>query len=291
MKPWIEQEFDVNGLKIHGQMWGPEEGECVIALHGWLDNAATYDLLAPQLPNMRIFAIDFAGHGLSGHRPGWGHYYFHEYVFDVLELANQMGWDKFHLMGHSMGAHIAVMVAGAEPLRVNKLMLLEGFGAPSMVSADTIPVLTQTAFRKTIGLRQKTAPVYPSLDAAVEARVNGFFTIERSAAHLICDRGSMAVEDGVIFRADPRLRFISPSVGGHAEFCGFIKALESPTCLILADEGVPRDEKELQERISVHKNLRVEYLSGGHHLHLEQQSVEVGEIVADFFETTHIPLR
>ena len=282
--------FDVNGLQIHVKMWGPKEGEKVIALHGWLDNAASFDLLAPQLPDLRICAVDFVGHGLSDHRPGWGHYYFNEYVFDVLELANRLGWDQYSLIGHSMGAHISLMTAGTEPRVVKKLMLLEGFGAPSMVSPETIPILAQTAFRKTIGLREKKAPVYPDLDAATQARVNGFFKIETSAAKLLCDRGSRQTEGGISFRSDPRLRFISSSAASHNEFCSYIRTVTAPTCLILAEEGVPRDEAEMQERIRAHKNLQVEYLPGGHHLHMEEQSGDVAKIVANFFETKYLSL-
>lgn len=284
-RPWDEQHFNVNGLKMHTKMWGPEDGQPVIALHGWLDNAASFDLLAKQLPDLRICAVDLIGHGKSDHRPGWGHYYFNEYVFDILELANCLGWTRFNLMGHSMGAHISVMTAGIEPQLINKLMLLEGFGAPSMVTPDALPILMQTSFRKTVGLRQKSPPLYPSLDAAVQARINGFFKISASAARLLCERGTRPLENGLMFSTDPRLRFISSSAAGHEEFCAFVKAIEAPSCLILAEDGVPRDEVELQKRISLHRNLRVEHLPGGHHLHMEEQASDVARIIADFFVT------
>ncbi len=284
-KACSEQCFHINGLKMSAKLWGPETGTPVIALHGWLDNAASFDLLARQLPDLRICAVDFIGHGHSDHRPGWGHYYFNEYVFDVLELAQQLGWNRFNLMGHSMGAHISVMTAGVEPQLINKLILLEGFGAPSMVSPDALPTLMQTAYRKTVGLRQKNAPVYPTLEAAVQARINGFFKIEEAAARSLCERGTRITSEGVTFRSDPRLRFISSAAAAHEEFCGFVKAIEAPSCLILAEDGVPRDEAELQKRISLHRNLRVEHLPGGHHFHMEAQAPEVAAIVAEFFET------
>lgn len=287
---FTEHRFNINGLTMTAKLWGPQNGQPVIALHGWLDNAASFDLLAQQLPDLRICAVDLIGHGHSDHRPGWGHYYFNEYVFDVLELAAQLGWNRFNLMGHSMGAHISVMTAGVEPQLINKLLLLEGFGAPSMVAPDALPKLTQTAFRKTVGLRQKTAPVYPSLEAAVQARINGFFKIDVAAARLLCERGARVNQDGVTFRSDPRLRFISSAAAAHEEFCGFVKAIEAPSCLILAEDGVPRDEAELQKRISFHRNLRVEHLPGGHHFHMEAQAPEVAAIIAEFFETTYQPL-
>lgn len=46
----------------------------MIALHGWLDNAASFSLLAPLLANQRILALDLDGHGYSGHRPAGAQY-------------------------------------------------------------------------------------------------------------------------------------------------------------------------------------------------------------------------
>lgn len=42
-----------------GKIWGPPDGHPVLALHGWLDNAGTFDTLIPLLPpNLRIVAVD-----------------------------------------------------------------------------------------------------------------------------------------------------------------------------------------------------------------------------------------
>jgi len=49
-------------LHFSAKIWGPEDGIPVLALHGWQDNAGTYDTLAPLLPNtIRLVCLDFCG--------------------------------------------------------------------------------------------------------------------------------------------------------------------------------------------------------------------------------------
>ena len=278
-----EREFTVNGLRYAAKIWGPEDGKPVIALHGWLDNANTYDVIAPLLPSLRICSVDLAGHGHSGHRPGWGQYYFFEYAYDILEIAELLGWDTFSLMGHSMGAHISVIAAGTEPEKIDQLMLIEGFGTPNNFAPSIVPEMNRNMYRRTKRLRTKRAPIYPSIDAMVQARVSSFFKIEEKAARILTERSCVAEEDGFTWRMDPKLKLMSPVMISHEQFCEFVKEVSAPTCLILADKGVPHSKELLDERIQSHKNLRIEHLQGGHHLHLEEPSQQVAEIVADFF--------
>ena len=45
---------------ITAKAWGPEDGKPFLGLHGWLDNANTFDKIAPLLPeNIRLVAMDF----------------------------------------------------------------------------------------------------------------------------------------------------------------------------------------------------------------------------------------
>lgn len=54
----FRDEFSFFSLK-KGKIWGPPDGHPVLALHGWLDNAGTFDTLIPLLPpNLRIVAVD-----------------------------------------------------------------------------------------------------------------------------------------------------------------------------------------------------------------------------------------
>ncbi|EPM99030.1 alpha/beta fold family hydrolase, partial [Pseudomonas syringae pv. actinidiae ICMP 19070] len=95
-------------------------------MHGWLDNANSFARLAPHLEGLRIVALDLAGHGHSDHRPAGAAYALADYVFDVLQVAEQLGWQRFALLGHSLGAIIAVLLASSLPERVTHLALIDG---------------------------------------------------------------------------------------------------------------------------------------------------------------------
>ena len=106
-----------------------------MCLHGWLDNCASFHLLAPSLVNhskeqrlaSEVVALDFPGHGLSSHKSADNPTaLLAEYCYYVSEAAEQLQWDKFSLVGHSMGAGVSVIMAAAFPDKIQSLVLLEG---------------------------------------------------------------------------------------------------------------------------------------------------------------------
>lgn len=65
-----EVKIPVKWGHVSGKLWGNENEQPILALHGWQDNAGTWDTLAPLLYKKRpILAIDFPGHGLSSWFP------------------------------------------------------------------------------------------------------------------------------------------------------------------------------------------------------------------------------
>ena len=71
-----ELEIQTSSIRLVTKCWGNPDGLPVLAFHGWLDNAATFDNLAPLLPELRILSLDLPGHGHSDHRPSGSAYYF-----------------------------------------------------------------------------------------------------------------------------------------------------------------------------------------------------------------------
>lgn len=59
-----------------GKWWGGRGRQPLIALHGWQDNAGTFDGIGSLLPSdISMLAIDFPGHGRSSHYPKGQSYY------------------------------------------------------------------------------------------------------------------------------------------------------------------------------------------------------------------------
>lgn len=100
-------------------------GETIILIHGLTANARFWDAIATRLmSNNRVIAFDLRGRGDS-EKPFEG-YDVMTHANDIQALYNRYGFEKATLIGHSLGAMIAVCFAGTYPEKVNKLVLIDG---------------------------------------------------------------------------------------------------------------------------------------------------------------------
>ena len=87
----------------------------VLALHGWLDNAASFVPLSAHLRDIDLVALDMPGHGASAHLPLGADYLLLAFVRAAFAAADALGWERFALLGHSLGGVIASLMAAALP--------------------------------------------------------------------------------------------------------------------------------------------------------------------------------
>ncbi|WP_312842487.1 alpha/beta fold hydrolase [Stutzerimonas nitrititolerans] len=253
-------------LEVAAHLYGPEDGRPVIALHGWLDNAASFSRLAPLLNGVRIVALDLPGHGLSDHRPPGAGYNIWDYAHDILQTAEQFGWQRFSLLGHSLGGIVSVLLAGAMPERIERLALIDGV-IPYTGEAESAPRKLGEALRALLAVDRKRKPVYASFDQAVAARMKGVGAVSREAAERLAQRGLMPVPGGYTWRTDPRLMLPSPLRLTLAHAQAFAQRVECPTSLIIARQGLMTDAKVIEFIDSL--PFESHRLHGGHHLHLD----------------------
>ena len=88
-----ETAIDIALGRIAALRWGEPGMPRVLALHGWLDNAASFVPLAPHLPGIDLVAIDLPGHGHSAHLPPGADYSFALAMHNVLDVADALGWE------------------------------------------------------------------------------------------------------------------------------------------------------------------------------------------------------
>jgi len=262
-----ELRFEVNGHQIAAKCWGDRCATPVLALHGWLDNAATFNRLAPQLRGIRLIALDLMGHGYSDHRPASMPYYIWDNVMDVLGVADQLGLEQVSLIGHSMGASIASLIAGAFPERINKLVLIEGI-APLVTDPQDTAEQMAVAIKKRIRLQGRVQKAYSDYESAVKARMNGRWPVDSEAAKWLVERGLEQRTGGYYWRSDANLMLPSVMRMSELQVESFLRRVVAATLLILGENGIPQSDR----RISLVRNIRTEQLAGGHHLHLEEQA-------------------
>ncbi|WP_312974953.1 alpha/beta fold hydrolase [Stutzerimonas nitrititolerans] len=269
-------------LEVAAHLYGPEDGRPVIALHGWLDNAASFSRLAPLLNGVRILALDLPGHGLSDHRPAGAGYNIWDYAYDILQTAEQFGWQRFSLLGHSLGGIVSVLLAGAMPERIERLALIDGV-IPYTGEAESAPRKLGEALRALLAVERKRKPVYARFDQAVAARMKGVGAVSREAAERLAQRGLMPVPGGYTWRTDPRLMLLSPLRLTLAHAQAFAQRVECPTSLIIARQGLMTDAKVIEFIDSL--PFESHHLHGGHHLHLDDDegAVAIAAVFNPFF--------
>ncbi len=270
-----EIELPVGPLRLAARVHGPADGIPVLALHGWLDNAASFEPLAPLLDGLRLVALDLPGHGHSDHRPPGTHYHFIDYVEDVLGAADALGWERFALLGHSLGGAVATFVAGACPGRITRLGLIEALG-PLTEDPDEAPRRLAHALERARVRGDRPARTYPAIEQAIEAR-QAAGGLDESAARLLVERATVAVEGGVQWRSDRRLRLPAPYRFTEEQVLAVLRTIRAPTHLVVGDRGlVPMARPALEQRVAAIDGLAIDHLEGHHHLHMESPGPVAG---------------
>lgn len=116
---------------------GRREAPCVVFLHGFGADLLTWQMcLVPLAATYRVIALDLPGHGRSSPDVGPANLTFMTDWLD--EALDVLGVREAHIVGHSMGAKIALGYALAQPERVASLALISPAGLGGEFHHDTL---------------------------------------------------------------------------------------------------------------------------------------------------------
>ncbi len=253
----------------------------MLALHGWLDNAASFTRLAPSLAdNHRLIALDLPGHGRSAHLPDKLHRYSIVNQIDhVLDFADALGLGQFDLLGHSLGGGIASLLAAAAPHRIRNLLLIESLGPLGDTASKTLE--RWRAAQSERAQSRARLRVFASLEQAVAARVKAG-DLGADEVRAIVERNLRRVGKRYVWRSDPRLRLRTPLRLEEGQIRRLLAGIDARTLLLLAEPATPYLPAELiNTRASCLSDIRVERLCGPHHLHL-RHAHEVAAYIKNF---------
>lgn len=154
------QQCVVADLYVHE--W-PGDGPTVLALPGLASSGIVWEALAARLADARVLSLDLRGRGRSNlvtGSPG-----LRSHARDVARVAEVLDLRDVVLVGHSMGAYLAPLVAEEVRGRVSRLVLVDG-GVPAALPFFMKPALTSLAWRRNL---RKAGRDWP--DAATFANV------------------------------------------------------------------------------------------------------------------------
>ena len=148
-------EWGVTKMVVERGIAQPDSGQqasggaqdAVIFIHGFLDSHATWGPLIQSLSASAslLIALDLRGAGAL--RAHVGPYTLQQSVADIMEMIELRGINRFSLVGHSMGAQIAELIAWQVPEQVTSLTLI----TPTPLAGNTLPDDVRTFLRESGG--------------------------------------------------------------------------------------------------------------------------------------------
>jgi len=284
----------------------------ILCLHGWLDNAASFetlvDSLMPLLGNLssvHIVAMDFLGHGKSDHLKGPHQYLDH--LETINEFMDKLGWEKAAFIGHSYGGHFASVYAAACPHRVTHLIMIESWG-PMTIETETTAkklglALTERTQLRTAGKNLIKAPKTPIFNSIEEAAIKFHRSFPKeypfllSSATILVSRSLKEIRDqsGVTKYAwsyDPKAKLRDLIPPSDQQVFDLFKAIRCPVLFLEGSKGFrewkygctafKRDELATRER-HIERLEKVSIKDAGHYVHMDYPQ-ESAQIIARFLQ-------
>ncbi|HET7127230.1 MAG TPA: alpha/beta hydrolase [Lysobacter sp.] len=272
--------MEIPAGRIAALRGGNEGATPVLALHGWLDNAASFVPLARHLDGLDLVAVDLPGHGRSAHLAPGADYSFYGAVNAVLDVADALGWKRFSLLAHSMGAGIGSLLAAACPQRIHRLVAIEALGALAETPERTA-IRMREAVAASRALPGKSLRVFPTLQPAIRARMQAN-ALSEPVARLLVERGTKEVEGGFVWSSDQRLTLPSFTRLTEAQVADLVAGIECPVKVIHGDPAQPYlPDPVRRAHAAALRDGELIVIRGGHHLHMEQPD-EVAAAIGDF---------
>lgn len=247
---------------------GKPNAKTVIALHGWLDNAASFVPLQKELPEYHWIMPDLPGHGDSDHRNAAGHYHFIDWVEDIVDFIDALNLSEPPiLLGHSLGGMLATVIAGLFPEKIKKLVLIDAAGLVTQ-KVDSLVADMREAFDSRRALKNKTKRIHKHLESAIKAR-EAAGNIGYEAAKILTLRNIRTVEGGFEWKTDIRLRAGSPLRLSDQAAAQIISAIKAPTLILLATDGYQNIKDNYAKFAKNYANHTCVEVPGHHHCHME----------------------
>jgi pimeloyl-ACP methyl ester carboxylesterase len=199
------QKIQANGINLNVQKMG--EGPALVLIHGLASSMGLWAMLdQSKLGGRTIISYDLRGHGASERTVGA--HTLAKHVADLKGLLDALNVEQADLVGHSLGAMIAIELAATEPNRVHSLTLISATAA--------FPQATREAF-----FEMASAASFGGMNSIVDKLVNLSFSPAFREAHpkvveairhgiKSSDAASIAAASRLVAKADlgPRLSAI-----------------------------------------------------------------------------------
>jgi pimeloyl-ACP methyl ester carboxylesterase len=227
----------------------PGSEPAVVILHGLAGSGREFLPTARVLPGRKVILVDQRGHGLSTRFPSDTSR--KAFVRDVVSVIDREASSPVHLVGHSLGAHTAMLTAAARPDLVRALVLLE-CGEGNSSGQEHVA----------LGDYFRSWPV-PFADHSAAATFLGEGPLQRTWVEDMEYR-----DDGLYPRFDPEVMVAALTPLAEPRWTEWSR-VQAPTLVIYAADGMFTEEQKAQFVERGNDVTRVDLAKGSHDAHLD----------------------
>jgi pimeloyl-ACP methyl ester carboxylesterase len=287
MKESRSEFVRVRGIDYHCRVWGPDDAPRLFLLHGSQDVSASWQFTVDAFERpWQVIAPDWRGNGLSGWSGGDA-YWFPDYLGDLEALlAHWSPEAPARIVGHSMGAMIGALYAGARPDRVAGFVNVDGFGPPGG-RQDPLP---RRLAKWIVSLEDDTAqrPYESFEEFALRMQSENPRLTDERARFLVRHWGKESSDGTVVRRADPALKRINPVPFPQSEVIDCWRQTTAPVLWVDGAQSglwarLSADPQGFEERASACSDLQVAHVEdAGHNVHHDQPE-RLAAVIEGFF--------
>lgn len=286
-----------NGF-LAAKEWGLSTGKPFLALHGWQDNAATFDRLIPLLsPDLHIIALDYIGHGKSSHKIACMPYFKLEFIYHIKLVVEYFDWKKFSIIGHSWGSELAIIFSSMYPELVDQVIGIDLI-KPVTYSNENVSARIKKNIDQYREEQKKikdkfNQPIYTKEEAINRLLNSEYNDCSESEIKILIERGTKQIEPGkFIFTRDPRIKYVWD--GGFNSYAVMKQIVSNIQCnlLLIKAKNSPlySDEKSYNEFLKLYsencKKFEFIEIDGNHFIHLSYPE-RIVPIINKFIENNH----
>lgn len=281
-----EHTIDIRGLPLHYLEWGESASEPLILVHGFLDQARSWQpfvtAITQRLTGLWIVAMNCRGHGDSGWVGAGGYYHFPDYVLDLDYLVQHLGVKKFTLVGHSMGGAIAFLYAGTFTDRVTRLVLIEGIGPVGATFADA-PRQMEKWISDVHQRGRDHVREYPSIEAGALQLEKTNPRLNRSLALDLALWGMRPTSRNTwVWKFDPLHRTTSPQPFYAAQAIEFMRRIACPVLLVDGQLSHQTERPDKQLRLAAFANRTTRLIENAGHMVHHDNPQALAAVIARF---------
>lgn len=269
---------------IAGKWWGRTDRRPLVALHGWGDNAGSFERLAGSLRGVPVLALDLPGHGLSSRVPrGVAPADRGLLLATLRRVQRALGLTTVSLVGHSLGDAVALIYAATYPTDVDMYVSLDTL-VPAPADADAELKAAGPLVDELLDAEEKMEKAVngvPRDQLLQELLAGRGGSLNRHAAETLLRRGAEGAAPSMQATVDPRVVRAPLLPAALALACA--RSVRCPALAVLPQWRGPRvltADEELRQRFladlrMASKAVTTVTVAGTHHVHLNSPEVVV----------------